>query len=116
MNSGFNYLPRGVDFYSTKDGIMSSKDTYFTFNNLSGKSANEIQSILQLDSRNTPSSYAQFNTFQVINDIRIPYGQWNNASYVESITKDYPRFGTGGATQVITNTPIENYIIKGIHK
>lgn len=54
-----------------------------------------------------------FNTLQIIDDIRIPYGQWGNASCLEPIVRDFPAYGIGGATQAITNLPIKiNDIIR----
>ncbi len=44
---------------------------------------------------------------QIIDDIRIPYGSWNQADYLEPITRDFPQFGPGGATQAITDSAIK---------
>ena len=41
-----------------------------------------------------------FNTLQIIDDIGVPYG-------LEPITQDFPQFGSGGATQVITHSKID---------
>lgn len=35
-----------------------------------------------------------------------PYGNWGKASYLEPITTDFPQYGPGGVTQVITHSPI----------
>lgn len=43
---------------------------------------------------------------QLIDDIRVPNGNWRKANYLEPLTKDFPEFGVGGATQAITNKQI----------
>ena len=48
-----------------------------------------------------------FDTLQIIDDISVPYGIWGKASYLEPITRDFPQFGSGGATQVITHSRIK---------
>ncbi|MDD2592703.1 MAG: hypothetical protein PHN21_07855 [Erysipelotrichaceae bacterium] len=47
-----------------------------------------------------------FDTLQIIDDIRIPNGNWGTANYLEPLTRCYPEFGIGGATQAITNKQI----------
>lgn len=54
-----------------------------------------------------------FDTLQIIDDISVPHGNWGKASYLEPITTDFPQFGSGGATQVITHSRIK---IKSITK
>ena len=46
---------------------------------------------------------AEFDTLQIIDDITIPYGKWGTAPYLEPITTDFPQFGDGGASQVVTH-------------
>ena len=48
----------------------------------------------------------EFDTLQIIDDIRIPNGNWGRASYLEPITTDFSQFGVGGATQAVTNSGI----------
>ena len=48
-----------------------------------------------------------FDTLQIIDDIRIPKGVWGKASWLEPITKSYPEYGAGGATQAVTNQKIK---------
>ena len=48
----------------------------------------------------------KFNTLQIVDDIRIPKGKWGVARWKEPITKDFPEYGQGGATQAITNHDI----------
>jgi RHS repeat-associated protein len=48
----------------------------------------------------------EFDTTQLLDDIRIPHGKWGTADYLEPLTGDFPQFGPGGATQAITRLPI----------
>lgn len=48
----------------------------------------------------------EFDTKQVLEDIRIPRGNWGKADWLEPIAKDHPQFGHGGAYQAITNQSI----------
>jgi hypothetical protein len=41
---------------------------------------------------------------------------WNRGKNLEPVTKSFPEFGSGGATQVITNKLINNYKIKELPK
>ncbi|MBY0425712.1 MAG: hypothetical protein K2Q22_08760 [Cytophagales bacterium] len=89
--------------------MMSRSGTnYFTFNDLSGYTAQGAKELLQLQT--LPSNYIKFNTLQVIDNIQVPFGRGNNPAYaLEPIISTYPEFGRGGATQVITSSPIVNY-------
>lgn len=42
-----------------------------------------------------------------MDDVRVPKGNWGKANWDEPITKDFMKFGEGGATQAITNKPIK---------
>ena len=79
-----------------------------------GKSAEQIKSELQI--KYPPTHIGEFDTLQIIDDIHIPYGEWGTAKHLEPITKDFPRYGKGGATQAITNTPIKDFKLKEIKK
>ena len=37
----------------------------------------------------------------------IPKAKWNEASYLEVLTKSFPKWGEGGATQFITKSEIK---------
>ena len=99
-----------------------AQNTYFTFDNPEGKSVALIKSELQIP--HTPTYYGEFDTLQIIDDVKIPKGQWGKADYLEPITKDYGlnhpdpkrRFGIGGATQAVTTTPIKDFELKEIKK
>lgn len=44
---------------------------------------------------------AEFDTLPYVDKTRIPNGDWGKADYLEPITKDFPGFGQGGATQAV---------------
>ena len=44
---------------------------------------------------------ADFDTLPYVDKTRIPNGDWSKADYLEPITKDFPGFGQGGATQAV---------------
>ena len=50
---------------------------------------------------------AEFDANQLINKTHIPKAKWNNAEYMEVLTRSYPNFGKGGATQFITQSQIK---------
>lgn len=75
--------------------------TYFSFNNYNIANSSALQV------PHDASVKVSFDTLQIIDDISIPYGNWGKASYLETITKDFPQFGSGGATQVITHSKIK---------
>lgn len=45
-------------------------------------------------------------TLQLADDLRIPHGEWGQADWLEPVTKDFPEYGEGGATQAVTNQRI----------
>ena len=58
------------------------------------------------DDIRTPSHWVSFDTLPLIDDLMIPSGRWNTTNVLEPITKTFPEWGKGGATQAITNQPI----------
>jgi hypothetical protein len=48
----------------------------------------------------------EFDTKQLLEDLRIPYGKWGTAEHLEPLTKDFLDKGPGGATQAITRQEI----------
>jgi hypothetical protein len=95
--------------------------SYFTFDDISTSSANDIKDVLQLPY--TPPNYATFDTLQIINDINVPATNWNRGTVPEPITSYFgpnnptgDNYGRGGATQVITNTPITDFQLSDIEK
>ena len=101
-----------------KGNLMSKnhpeEDTYFTFDNPGGKSAEQIQSELQIEK--PPTHYGEFDTLQIIDDVRIPKGSWGTANHYEPIVKDFPDLGSGGATQAVTKIPIKDFTLHKIKR
>lgn len=75
--------------------------TYFSFNNYDTANPGALQV------PHDASIKVSFDTLRLVDDINIPYGNWGQATYLESITSDFPQFGSGGATQVITHSQIK---------
>jgi len=50
-----------------------------------------------------------------INDMSIPRGNWGQANYFEPIVRDFPQYGSGGATQAIVNNNINITNIWGLN-
>ena len=76
------------------------KGTYITFDKF------DIPAPEKLQVPHDASIRGSFTTLQIIDDIRIPNGEWGKASWLEPITKDNPIYGPGGATQAVTNQKI----------
>ena len=77
---------------------MSDKDTYLSFDDVTGESSKEVKELFQL--KYPPSHVAEFDTLQIIDDIEIPAAKWNTLrtdSFVipEPIRNSYPQFGKG---------------------
>jgi hypothetical protein len=99
------------------DGMSERGITYFTFDDVSRMNPGQAQSVLQLDQ--TPSHYIKFDTLHQFDSIQIPTTHWNEGVNLEPFTSSYPEFGIGGATQVITTKPIENFTLnplRGVKK
>ena len=132
--AGYPGRGRGIDFYVTSSGtaipstgyraigapavqaaengnLMSgSGTTYITFNNLNGLTGQQAGQLLQQPY--SPARFAQFDTLQIANDLKIPGGRWNTSPVPEPFAISYPEYGVGGGTQAITSTPIQNYSLK----
>ena len=48
----------------------------------------------------------EFDTLQIIDDIRVLYEKGGIGPLLEPLTSSYPEFGTGGFRQAITNSKI----------
>jgi hypothetical protein len=96
-----------VDRALSGDLMSQFGPTYVTFTDLSGMTGAGAKSVLQL--KYEPSHYATFDTLQMANDLKIPGGRWNTSPLPEPIASTFPEFGSGGASQAITTTPIQNY-------
>ena len=103
-STGYRYISESAPYLDDMTNSMSipanADGTYFSFNNYNVANPGALQV------PHDASVKVSFNTLQIIDDISVPYGNWGKASYFEPITKDFPQFGPGGATQVITHSPI----------
>ncbi len=101
---GYRYISENAPYLDDMTNSMSipanADGTYFLFNNYNMANPGALQV------PHDASVKVSFNTLQIIDDISVPYGNWGKASYFEPITTDFPQFGPGGATQVITHSPI----------
>lgn len=79
----------------------NSNGTYITFDKLNVPAPGRLQV------PHDASIRGSFDTLQIIDDIRIPKGKWGQANWLEPITKDFPKYGLGGATQAVTNKQIK---------
>ena len=75
-----------------------------TFDDIRNLSPGDAQSLLQTP--HPPSHWIEFDTLQVIDDLRVPNGNWQRSNIPEPLTRTFPEFGRGGGTQAITNQPI----------
>ena len=102
--TGYRYISESapyIDDLTRTNTIPANADgTYFTFEKY------DIASPSLLQVPHDASIRCSFDTLQIIDDIRIPYGNWGQASYLEPLTCDFPVFGVGGATQAITSKQI----------
>ncbi len=48
----------------------------------------------------------EFDANQMVGKTVFPTGKWNNSEYIEVVTRSYPDFGSGGASQFITQSEI----------
>lgn len=47
------------------------------------------------------------DTLSIVDQLKIPHGQWGEANYLEPITKDFKKFGPGGVSQIIIDGSFE---------
>jgi hypothetical protein len=67
----------------------------------------EAISKMQLNSEWTDAVWvAEFDGSQLVGKVEIPRAKWNEASYLEVLTKSFPKWGEGGSTQFITKSEI----------
>jgi hypothetical protein len=78
--------------------------TYFTFDRYD--SPQIARDRLQLPRSNDASIRIEFDTAQILGDIRVPNGRRGTNGIPEPTAATYPEYGSGGGTQRITNQPI----------
>ena len=103
--TGYRYVSEKASYLDSMSKSMSippnESGTYFSFNRYDVANPDALQV------PHDASVRVEFDTLQIIDDISVPYGNWGKAPYLEPITKDFPQFGNGGATQVITHSGIQ---------
>ena len=109
---GYRYIGSQANYIEElkKTGIippMKGNDlTYFSLE----KFDNSIDAIskLQLNGKTTDATWRlEFSTEQLFANVKIPKAKWDNAEYIEVLTRSYPDFGSGGASQFITQSKIK---------
>ncbi len=103
-STGYRYMSNEASYLDDLTNSMKVPEnpngTYITFDKFG------IPQPGRLQVPHDASVRGSFDTLQIIDDIRVPNGQWGNAKWLEPITKDFPKYGPGGATQAITNKQI----------
>ena len=73
-----------------RSGEIAPRDpTYITFDNVKGKTQDEVKDLLQLPE--TPSHVVEFDTKQILDDVRVPDGKWNTNGVPEPTTETFPQ-------------------------
>lgn len=102
--TGYRYISQSAKYLPSLDETRilpaNAQGTYITFDRLSGASPGRLQVPHDAGIR------LSFDTLQLVDDLRIPYGKWGTAEWLEPLARDFPAFGPGGATQAVTNLPI----------
>ncbi len=111
---GYRYVSENVSYLDSMSKSMTipanESGTYFSFNRY------DVANPSALQVPHDASVRVEFDTLQIIDDISVPFGNWGKAPYLEPITKDFPQFGNGGATQVITHSDIQIDLITKLPK
>ncbi len=107
---GYRYVPSNAPYIDdlVKNGEIPyniKKDTYITFSKYD--SSSEAIEKIQLPKINDARYRVEFDTLQLVDDLEIPRGRYGKEDYLEPITKDFPEYGKGGATQAVTGRRIE---------
>ncbi|WMJ23165.1 hypothetical protein RBG61_00475 [Paludicola sp. MB14-C6] len=104
-STGYRYMPREANYIENLKNTMeipsNAKGTYITFDKFDTPNPGRLQV------PHDASIRGSFGTLQIIDDIRIPNGNWGKAKWLEPVTKDIIKYGPGGATQAITNQKIK---------
>ena len=103
-STGYRYVSENAPYLNNMSESMiipaNNDGTYLSFDNY------DIANPGALQVPHDASVKVSFDMLQIIDDISIPHGNWGKASHLEPITSDFPQFGPGGATQVITHSQI----------
>jgi hypothetical protein len=102
-STAYRYV--GSDANYLKDFIAKGEipaGNYFSFDKFDdmAQASNKLQ--VPHDAR----FRAEFDTLPYVDKARISKGAWGKADYLEPITKDFPDFGEGGATQAVIDAGV----------
>ncbi|OFZ15590.1 MAG: hypothetical protein A2Z20_04940 [Bdellovibrionales bacterium RBG_16_40_8] len=104
---GYRYVPTDAPYLKelSETGVVPPRTdgSYISFKNFD--SAKSVASELQVP--HNASIKVEFDTKQILDDVKIPNGNWGKADWLEPITKDHPQFGSGGAYQAVTSQKIQ---------
>ncbi|WP_315276771.1 hypothetical protein [Prevotella histicola] len=105
IGSDVNYLEN-----LKKTGIIPEQigqgKTYFSLDKID----NPIEAIdkMQLNKKYNDAIWRlEFDTEQLLGKVKFPKAKWGSAEYIEVLTRSYPDFGSGGASQFITQSKIK---------
>ena len=112
--TGYRYMPAEASYMDSLKNTMeipaNPSGTYITFDKF------DVPTPGRLQVPHDASIRGSFDTLQIIDDIRVPNGKWGQASWLEPITKDFPKYGSGGATQALTYQKIKLNSIKDLSR
>ena len=112
--TGYRYMPAEASYMDSLKNTMEIPEnlsgTYITFDKF------DVPTPGRLQVPHDASIRGSFDTLQIIDDIRVPNGKWGQASWLEPITKDFPKYGPGGATQALTYQKIKLNSIKDLSR
>ena len=112
--TGYRYMPAEASYMDLLKNTMeipaNSSGTYITFDKF------DVPTPGRLQVPHDASIRGSFDTLQIIDDIRVPNGKWGQASWLEPITKDFPKYGPGGATQALTYQKIKLNSLKDLSR
>lgn len=112
--TGYRYMPAEASYMDSLKNTMeipaNPSDTYITFDKF------DVPTPGRLQVPHDAAIRGSLDTLQIIDDIRIPNGKWGQASWLEPITKDFPKYGPGGATQALTYQKIKLNSLKDLSR
>lgn len=93
-------MPKDASYLDSLQNTMeipaNPNGTYITFDRFDMPAPGRLQV------PHDASIRGSFDILQIIDDIRVPNGKWGQASWLEPIAKDFPKYGPGGETLAIT--------------
>jgi hypothetical protein len=106
--TAYRYIDSEVPYLEKlrKTGKVPSnpKGTYLSFERF--ESSEVARNKLQLSPPDNNARYRlDLETGPIAERLEIPNGDFGRANYLEPVTKDFPQFGEGGATQAVTRDP-----------